>query len=312
MKKGEDLSFNMSTSLKRIFKSGWLSFSQNRGSALATIFIIAIPIFLITWLFLLNLTFQFLISELQKKVDISVYFKEDILEEEILKTQSELSKISEVKNVKYVSKEEALENFIKRHKDNPVLMESLKEVGDNPFLASLNIKAWQFNQYQAVANFLEKSPFRNLIEKVDYYQRKPVIERIFSLTSGINKAGLALSLVLSIVAILVVFNTIRLAIINQKEEISIQRLVGASNWFIQGPFLVQGVIAGILATLVTLLITGFGCYFLSPKMEMLFPGLNIFNYLSSNFGILLLIQLTTGIGLGVISSLIAIRKYLKV
>lgn len=302
----------MFTLIKRIFKSGWLSFSRDGGLAVATCFIMVMTISLATSLFLLKDVSQFLISTVQEKADISVYFKESASEEDVLEVKEEISKIPEVKNVKYVSREEALESFVQRHKDDPVLMESLEEVGGNPFLAALNIKAFQASQYQAVANFFEAGTFENLIEKVDYYQRKPVIEKIFALTSGMGKAGISLSIILAIVAILVAFNTIRLAILNQKEEIKVQRLVGASNWFIRGPFLVQGAISGTLAAVICLLIFTLICWFLSPKIEILFSGLNIWRYFTSNFFTIILIQLVTGIGLGVISSTIATRKYLKV
>ena len=302
----------MITAIKRIFKLGWSSFTRDGGIATATIFILVINIFLVSLLFLFQNISQFLISSLQEKVDISVYFKEIIPEEDILNVEKELSQIPEVKNVKYVSKEEALEIFVERHKDDPVLMSSLEEVGGNPFLASLNIKAWEASQYQKVADFLEGPRFENLIEKVDYYQRKPVIERIFSLTSAANKAGISLSIALVVVAILVTFNTIRLAILNQKEEIQIQRLVGASNFFIRGPFLIQGTISGILAFLICLLLFTLICWVFSPKIEIFFPGLNIFSFFTKNFWTLFLIQIFTGILLGIISSTIAIRKYLKV
>ncbi len=302
----------MLTLIKRIFKSGWLSFSRDGGLAVATCFIMVMTISLATSLFLLKDVSQFLISTVQEKADISVYFKESASEEDVLKVEEEISKIPEVKNVKYVSREEALESFVQRHKDDPVLMESLEEVGGNPFLAALNIKAFQVSQYQAVANFFEAGTFENLIEKVDYYQRKPVIEKIFALTSGMEKAGWIIAIVLAIVAILVAFNTIRLAILNQREEIKVQRLVGASNWFIRGPFLVQGAISGIFATIICLLIFTLICWFLSPKIEILFFGLNIWRYFTGNFFIIILIQLAAGIGLGIISSTIAIRKYLKV
>jgi len=305
----------MFTSIKRIFKSGWLSFSRDGGLTVATCFIIAMTILLVTSLFFSKNLSQFLISTIQEKADISVYFKEIVPEEDILNLKEEISKIPEVKSVKYVSKENALENFVQRHKDDPVLMESLEEVGGNPFLAALNIQAFEASQYPAVANFLDStlpSSYQDLIEKVDYYQRKPVIERIFAITSGVKEAGIFLSIVLVIVAILITFNTIRLAILNQKEEIKVQRLVGASNWFIRGPFLVQGAIAGVISALICLLISALVCWVLSPKIEILFSDLNIWGYFTSNFFTVLFIQLATGIGLGVISSTIAIRKYLRI
>jgi len=302
----------MFITFKRIFKVGWKSFFQDGGAAAATIFIMVLTISLITSLFLLKGISLFLIEDLQEKVDISVYFKEDSQELDILNVQDELSKIPEVKSIKYVSKEQALQDFIQRHQQDSILMRSLEEVGRNPFLASLNVRAFEASEYQGISNFLEKSNFENLIEKVDYHQRKPVIERIFSLTAAIERFGIGLSIGLALLSFLVVFSTTRLAIINSKEEIKIQRLVGASNWFVRGPFLVQGTISGILATLICLLIFIFISWFLSPRVEIFFPGLTIWGYFTANFWILLLIQVATGIGLGVVSSTIAIRKYLKV
>lgn len=302
----------MFTFIKKISKASWLNFRRNGGLSLTTIFILLITISLITSLFLFHKISQFLISELEGKVDISIYFKEDSPEEEILKAKTELSKMPEVKEIEYNSRETARERFIQQHKDNPLLMASIEEVGENPFLASLNIKAWKPDQYETLANFLENATFKNLIEKIDYYQRKPIIERLSSITSAINKAGIGISIVLALLSFLVAFNTIRLAIFSQREEISIMRLVGASNWFIRGPFLIQGIISGFFATLIAILIFILISWALSPKLEIFLPDFNLQNFYFQNFWTLFAIQLLTGIGIGIFSSLIAMRKYLKV
>ena len=305
----------MFSSIKRIFKSGWLSFSRDNGLVATTCFIMVMTILLATSIFLFQDVSRFLISTIQEKADISVYFKDIALEEDILSIKEEISEIPEVKTVNYISKEKALEEFTKRHEDDQVLMESLEQVGENPFSAALNIKAITAGQYQVVANFLEETlslSKQDLIEKVDYYQRKPVIDKIFALTSSIRRAGISLAIILAIVAIIVTFNTIRLAILNQKEEIKVQRLVGASNWFIRGPFLVQGAISGVFAAIICFLIFSLTCWFFSPKIEILFSGLNIWSFFIANFFMIILIQLATGIGLGIISSAIAVRKYLKI
>ena len=299
----------MGTTLKRIIISGWQNFSRDGGIAVATIFILVMVIFLASTIFLSKDISQFLITSLQEKADISVYFKEFVLEDDILKIKEKLSQVPEVKNVEYVSKKEAIKRLVEKH---PQLIESVQETEGMLNLASLNVNVFEANQYQQVVNFLENSNFKDYIDKVDYYKRKPVIEKIFSLTSLFNKTGIFLSIILIITAILVTFNTIRLAILNSIEEIKIQRLVGASNWFIRGPFLVQGVISGFIAVLISALIFSLICWFLSPKIEFFFAGLNLFNLFIKNLWILLLIQFATGILLAVISSTIAIRKYLKV
>lgn len=302
----------MFTLIKRIFRSGWQSFSRDGEITVVTLFILFLAISLVTSLFLFKDISQLLISSIQEKVDISVYFKEGIPEEDVLSVKKEIAKIPEVKEIEYISQEQALQSFVERHKDDFTLMESVREVGINPFLASLNIRAWDTNQYGRVSSLLGGSEFGNIIEKVDFYERKSVIEKISSLTSAVSRFGIVFSIILIIVAILVTFNTIRLSIYHLKQEIKVQKLVGASNLYIRGPFLVQGAISGFLASLICLLVFTILTWFLSPRLVSFFPELRLFSLFVNNFWNIFLLQLVTGIGLGVFSSTIAIRKHLKV
>jgi len=302
----------MWVSFKRVLKTGYKIFFRNIALNTATVFVMTMVVLLITFIFLFNISSNILISSIEEKVDISVYLREDVLDEDALELKSVLVKIPEVKEVEYISREEALEKFIERHKDDPILMESLTEVGKNPFLDSLSISAWQASQYGQVTTFLEGDSFRGLIEKIDYYKRKPVIERIFSITSGINRGAILFGIALALVSFLIAFNTIKIAINNASEEVSIMRLVGASNWFIRGPFLVQGIISGTIAVLITLLLTFIITLGLNGKVQVLAPEISLFGLFLSNIFVILLIQIAVGIGLGVISSLSAVRKCLKV
>ncbi len=309
----EDLSFNnMLTSVKRIIRLGWTSFSRDGGAITTTVFILVLTISLVTCIFFLKGISQILISNLEEKVDISVYFKEDTTEQEILSVKQKLYQVSDEENIEYISKEQALEIFVERHREDLVLMASLEEIAINPFLASLNIKASDPVKYKEIANFLEGAVFEDSIEKIDYNQRRPVIERIFNLTNSFKKIGIGISVLLVLLSFLVVLNTTRLAIYNLKQEVEVQKLVGASNWFIRGPFLVQGVIAGAIAALISFVIFGLGSFIFSSNINALFSDLNIWQYFTDNIFTIILIQLVTGIGLGVSSSIIAIRKYLKV
>jgi cell division transport system permease protein len=295
--------------LKRTIKYGLKTITRDGEIFLTSVSILFIAISLISFLFIFRKTSQFLISSLKEKADISVYFKEDTPEEEILKIKEEISKNPEFK-VDFVSKEEALKEFKRRHKENPTLMEALKEIGENPFLASLSIKTKEPVKYEELLSFLREK--EEIIEKIDYSERKPLIERIFSLSRNLEKGGILISLILVLISVFVVFNTTRLSINNFKEEISIQKLVGASNWFIRGQFLVQGLFAGILSALFSLLTVFLTSYFLSPKLSVLFEGFNLFEIFSSNLGILILIQFFAGILLGTIPTIIAIRRFLKI
>jgi len=302
----------MWVSIKRIIKIGLREFSRNIGLSVATLLIMIMVISLTTMLFILNPVSKKIISDVQDKVDVSVYFTEEATDEEITNVQLEISKLAEVKEISYISRDQALEIFIENHKDDALLIESLTELGYNPFSPSLSIKAWEPSQYSEVANLLESESYRGIIDKVDYNQRKEVIEKMFSLTKIINGVGLFFSIIFAIIAILIAFNTTRIAIHSSKEEISVMRLVGASNSFIRGPFLVQGAIIGTIAAIITFIVTLILSYTFDSKIRMLAPEISIFRIFTSRIFLLFLIQLATGVGLGVISSCIAIRKYLKV
>jgi cell division transport system permease protein len=302
----------MLIAIKRIFKFGWKSLWRNKGLFFATVFIMVISTSLIGGLFFVRALTTSLVSSLQEKADISVYFNLEAQEEEIIKVKSDLAIISEVKNVEYISREKALTDFAQKHKDNPVIMESLSEIGTNPLSAHLNIKAWQASQYDQIVKFLENPDFKAIINKISYSQNKEIINRLFSITSTIEKASILAVLISVVLAILVVLNTVRLGISNLKEEISTMRLVGASDWFIRGPFMVQGLISAIVATIITIIIFSLGCYFFSSKLSILIPGFNLLNYFEGNLLSLFLIQFLIALALSVVPTLFTIRKYLKV
>ena len=300
------------TSLLRIIKSGWIDLRRNSGLSFATIFIMVLAISLTTSLLIFQKTSQVLTQTIDEKMDMYVYFNEELSSDDILEIQNELSKIPEIKDMEYVSRDEALQRFVSRHKDDETLMESLRELGKNPLLSSLNIRAWEASQYAAISSFLDDSSLGNLIFKIDYQEKKPVIEKLSSISSGISTAGIIISIVLFLMAILVAFNTVKLSIYNSKEEIETMRLVGASNNFIRGPFLVQGIIVGASASLITFLIFGAGLFLISPGLKFLLSGFNIFSYFIGNWLFVFSIQLASGAGLGIISSWLAIRKHLRV
>ena len=301
----------MIVSLKRVFRTGWSNFTRGRGLSLITIFVMFLTVSLVSSLFLFRGLADFLLVSLEKKIDIAVYFKESATEEDIFKIKDSLAEIQGVKGVDYVSEGQALSQFQAKHQGDDSINQALNELGDNPFLASLNVSASDVLQYDEVSQFLQSTRFESLIDRVDYGQRKPIIERFYSLRSAFESGGLAVALILGFIAFSITFVTIRLAIYSAGEEIGIMRLVGASNWFIRGPFLVQGLICGLLAFLVSFLVLLGTSYFLSPKIFDLTSGFELFKYLLSNWPALIGLQLISGVGLGTVSSLVAISRYLE-
>jgi cell division transport system permease protein len=253
----------------------------------------------------------FSLAQLENKVDVTVYFKPDASEKEALSLKDSLAKLEEVKSVDYVSREEALEAFRKRHADNFLIIQSLEELGDNPLGASLNIKAKEVSQYESIVRFLEAGAYAS-IDKINYRQNKRVIDRLSNILATSKKLGAIVSLILVVVAVLVTFNTIRLAIYSNREEIKIMRLVGATNRYIRGPFLIEGVLYGFISTVITMLIFYPLTLWLGPRIERFFGEINIFHYYLNNFFELFLVLGAIGIGVGVFSSWVSTRRYLKI
>jgi cell division transport system permease protein len=297
---------------KRIFNTGWLNFKRNSYLSFGTTGVMTLVLLIFAGLISLNYLSNKVVEGLQNKVDVSVYFKSDSTEEEVLRIKQDLRNNALVKEVTYISKEQALEDFKKRHAGDPLIQESLDELGENPLQASLNVKAKDPQKFGEIVKFLEANKFRSFIDKINYYENEEVIRRVQGISGGIKGWGLLAMLILASVAVLVTFNTIRLTIYNQRQEIEIMRLVGGSNWHVRAPFMIEGGIYGVFSAGIALLIFYPLAYFLSPKISVLIPGVSLIRYFGVNFlpfaGLILLL----GVLLGVVSSAIAIRRFLKI
>jgi len=296
----------------RIIKYGWLGFWRNIWVSTATVGIMALALSVVSVLLILgNITDTF-VSELQGKVDVSVYFEKDSDEAQILQLQYALEARADIREVEYISQDAALDLFKDRHKDSEILMASLDELAANPFQGSLNIKAQTASQFNAIVSFIEGSASATIIDKINFKENEKIIARLTAITSSIERIGLFFTIGLALIVVLVTFNTIRLVIYGSRDEISVMKLVGASNWFIRGPFVVAGLMYGFFAAIFTWLAFFMIVWIVSEKMGAIFPGTDMLGYWAGNsFGILTLL-LALGMGLGALSSSIATGRYLKV
>ena len=301
----------MFTTFFRIIKYGILNFLRNGWLSCATIMMIVLALFVFQGLMVFNILSRGTIKVLEDRIDISVYFKSPVVEDEILEIKSNLEELPEVKRVEYISREEALEEFKFRHQEEEIVMQALEELEENPLLASLNIKAYDPREYANIALYLEKEAPQASVEKVTFAQNQIIIERLISITDTIGKGGMILTIILAFLALVVAFNTIRLAIYSNRKQIEIMRLVGASNSFISGPFLIEGILYGILAGILSFSVFIPLALLASPYVSSFIPEINFQNYLKANFLNLLFYQMIFGVMLGVSSSFLAIRRYLR-
>lgn len=296
---------------KRVMRAGWLGFRRNSWLSVATVIVMALVLFVVGNLVFLGALSHTVLRSLESKIDVSVYFTPDAPEQDILAVMREMEARDDVKEVSYASRDAALASFRERHKGSALIVSALDELGDNPLQASINIKAADSSRYGAISDFLAEKKYP-IVSKINYFENQEVINRLSSMVGTVRGAGGLLTVLLAFVAVLVAFNTIRMAIYTVREEIKIMRLVGASRWFIRGPFLITGLLYGATAGALVMLAFLPLTWLAAPKLMLLVPDFNLFKYFITNGLQFFLIMLAAGIALGVVSSLIAVRRYLEV
>ncbi len=299
---------NPITSLRRAFRLAWKNFHRESGLSFVSVFVLMIVITLSAILLLVGGVADIIIKDIEQKADVTVEFEITVEEDDILKISNEITENFEINSITYISREETRTAFIDRFGDRPAVMESLEEVG-NPFPASLNINADETYTYRQIANYLEEE-HRGLIYNIDFHNRENVINSIFTITNNVRSGGLTVGVILAIIAILLVYSTIKLAIYGVREEIKIMRLVGSSNVFIQSSFIIQGAIIGIIAAIISFILL-FLLGFFIPQSYNITLEVNLHQYFLSMLSYVVLTQFAIGITLGIISSSIATTKYLK-
>lgn len=306
----------MITGFRRVVKAGFVGFWRNAYVSLASVFVLAIALFVIGATMFLNQLLATSLTTLQSKVDINVYFVPDAPEEEIERLRTAVAALPDVTTVTYTSREDALAQYRERNKDNAISLQALEELNDNPLGATLAIQAKETVQYESIARFLEEQrgleqPQTPVIDEINYARTKDSIDTLTTIILATEQASLVIMGVLLIVSVLITFNTIRLAIYTSREEIAIMRLVGAGNMFIRGPFMLQGIMYGFVAGVFALLTFYPLLLWIGPRTETFFDGLNLFNYYIANFGEIFAVLVGIGVVLGLVSSTLAVARYLR-
>lgn len=288
--------------------SGFLNFCRSPVISLASVITLTATLFVIGGLVLSNAFFTAALRDFQAKVDISVSFKDEVPEAEVLEIKESLALLPEVAEVVYSSREQELADFRERNVDNQLELQLLDELG-NPFGARLNIRAKDPAHYESIVKYLEGDQVASAVDKVSF--KRDVVERLVAIVGAAKRIGFAATLLFVFISLVVTFNTISLAIYVSREEISLMRLVGASANYIRGPFLVEGVIAGAISALASLVLLYGATVWLRDLTAGVYGGFNLATYFSSHFALLLGVLLVSGAGLGVLASFMATGRHLK-
>lgn len=304
----------MIVSFLRIAKFAFQNFWRNIWLSLVTVTILVLTLVSINILVVLSFLAQTAVASVQEKVDVSVYFKPDVSADTVQDVRSYLLGLSQVRDVEYVSREDALENFRSLHGDNAAIMVSLEELEENPLGATLIVKAYDPADYPFVLETLDNPQFTTFIEDKNYDDHKEVIQRIDNISSRVQRFGIVLSAVFVCIAVLIVVNTIRVAIYTHREEIGIMKLVGASDWFVRAPFLVEGVVYAFLATLILAGLIYPVIILSEPYINGFFDGSNVglVSFFNNNSLYIFGAEFAALAFLNIMSAGFALGRYLKV
>lgn len=298
--------------LWRTLKEGMINFRRNGWLSLATISILSLSLFIISVAFLISLGANLVVENFENRVNITVSFNPDIAEERILTIQQNLKRFREIESVEYISRDQALTEFLDQSNNDPEIRQAIEEIGENPLLASLVIRAKNQSDYEKIAQVLNQSEYKEEISRINYERNKRIFDRLNTISLAAKKFGLSVGIAFALIAVLITFNTIRITIYSHRQEFEIMRLVGASNLYVRMPYIFEGMLYGLSAGLITLLLLAGATYGVRGFTQGAFPQGDLFQVFLEHLPLLSLSTMLSGVFLGVISSYIAIRRYLRI
>ena len=303
----------MFLSLFRAIKFSVQDFYRNIWLSAVTIIIIVLALFSVNMLLTVKVIGDTAVLAIKDKIDVSLFIDSEASEDSILALKATISNLSQVDSINYISKAEALEEFKEKNKSNPELLESLKQLGKNPLTPTLVIKPKNIDNLDELIANLNKIE-DPIIESRNFTNYKLMLSKINGITDKVSEAGVFLSLIFIFITLLVVYNSVRVAIYTHKTEIAVMKLVGASNSFVYLPYIFSALIYTIVSLLFIMLIFFPFLTLLQPYLVTFFIGynINIFGYFTSNiiqiFGLQFLVASVINVG----ASLIAVKKYANI
>lgn len=307
-----------SITLSRIIRTGLVNFIRNASLAVAAMAVMVVTLTIILFSLVGNAALSHTIAQISGKINISIYLNDAVTVQQRDVLMNQLRRLPEVKSVVYISKDQALAEYRSENANNKDLLTAIDETG-NPLPASVQIDTVdpaKIDQIQTVLNQPATIALEDPQAGTSYSgNRKEAIDNITRATSILQRVGVAAVVVFAIVSMLIIFNTIQMAIFNRRDEITIMRLLGATTAYIRGPFVVESTLYGILSALISVAILDVLFVVASSALQASSLGILDIGYAStyfySHFLLLLTLQLAIGIVIGAASSIIATRRYLK-
>jgi len=295
----------ISYAFKNFFRNFWLSF--------ITLTILFLAMTTIHVMIILNVLADTAIVEVEQKININVYFKPEVKEEQVFNVQQYLTALPEVDTVSYISPDDAIVSFRAQHKYDSDIIDTLDVIGDNPLGATLVVSSTDTNNYGQIITALESDQYAGLIEDKDFDDYRTAIDTIIAVTDRVSFAVTIMAVVFGLISVLIVFNAIRVAIYTHREEIRVMALVGATDSFIIAPYIIEGVLFALVVVILSILVTYPFLGVIQPWVTTFFDGgnFNIVEYYNTHFVMIFGLQFLGATVVNVVAGLIATQKYVK-
>lgn len=301
----------------QVIKFAFQGFWRNFWLSLVTISVIVLAFISINFLIVINKVSESSLKLIEERIDVSIYLQHGTDDETIQLIENELKSISQISSVTFISGDQALEDFRQKHKNELTILQSLEELDENPLGGTFVIKAKDIGDYAEVLRLVDNSKYSSAILDRNYEDNRTIIEKINEISGNINRFGVAITSIFIIISMLIVFNTIKLAIYTHQKEIAVMKLVGASDSFIAFPYIFESMLYALFACIITILIFFPLLSFVQPYVNGFFQGyeneiINLRRYFKTNIIAIFGVQLIAVVILNIIASYIAVRRYLKV
>ncbi|HIA91549.1 TPA: ABC transporter permease [Candidatus Saccharibacteria bacterium] len=297
-------------SIGRVFRTGIKNFARNLWLSMAATAIMVVTLVIILSTFAINNATKDTLQQAAEDITISIFLTDDITEEQRLEFQNDLQMSPDVTNVFFTSKDQALENYLRDNADTGLAI-ATEFLDENPLQASFEVELTQLSQNQNLLNLINSDLYSDVIDDFNS-ERLERASRVGNLQDFIITAGLLAAGVFALISVLVIFNTIRLAIFTRSNEIQIMKLIGSTNNFIRGPFLVEAGIYGLLSGVISLSLVYSVMNRLSASGEngfiTILPTAELF---SERVWLISTSTIAGGVLIGVVSSLLAMSRYLR-
>lgn len=293
------------TGFRNLFRNAWLSIA---ATAIMVVTLVIVAFFAFSALFLQNQ-----LAAVREKIDLTIFLKDEATPDQVKQLQANIQTIENVKEVKYVSKTDALERLRASSKDGEQLAKTATEIG-NPLPASLEVRTETLDNLDALNTQIKADSAAAIVASTsndDSDVRRKVVDRIVSISQGVSRVGTVISVSFLLISLMIIFNTIRMAIFTRREEIEIMKLVGATNWYIRGPFLIEGAMYGIIGATIAMAITLPLINVARPLFTSYFNASDVVTFVTDRIFLVTLAMYTLGIVIGTLSSFLAISRHLK-